>query len=379
MKILNSKRQQGLTLIELMIAMMLGLFIMAGVIGLFINSKQSYRIQESSSRLQENSRFAMFFITKDIRMADYWGCLNTTGSIDNNLNANATYDFFADAIVGEDNNATVDDVLDGTDVITIRGAFGSGAYVTQQPSTTSASIKVEDNSGLNERDIVLITDCIEGDIFQITNDPTVGSAGFDNLIHNTGTGGNPPIDPGNADKPLRKKYDTDAQVYKLNFATYYIKNSAQPSLYRTINGSSEAELVEGVENMQILYGEDTDNDKTPNYYLPAGSALLNMDNVVSVRVSLVMRSREDNITSTNMSYTIPGQAMMVDFAVFSHQQLPFATGCHNNENQFICPQYGHKKSPIRCSISCQLNYAGLANDDWSHWYASDWARRKNGW
>jgi len=309
MKILNSKRQQGLTLIELMIAMMLGLFIMAGVIGLFINSKQSYRIQESSSRLQENSRFAMFFLTKDIRMADYWGCLNTTGSIDNNLNANATYDFFADAIVGEDNNATVDDVLDGTDVITIRGAFGSGAYVTQQPSTPSATIKVEDNSGLTEHDIVLVTDCLEGDIFQITNDPTVGGAGFDNLIHNTGNAGNP--DPGNADKPLRKKYDTDAQIYKLNFATYYIDTSdttSQPSLYRTINGSVPTELVEGVEDMQILYGEDTDNDKTPNYYLEAGNVLLNMDNVVSVRISLVMRSTEENLTSTNMSYTIPGQA-----------------------------------------------------------------------
>jgi len=308
MKTLKIKHQQGMTLIELMIAMVLGLFIMGGIIGLFINSKQSYRIQENSSRLQENSRFAMFFITKDLRMADYWGCLGTTENIDNNLNAHATFDLFTNAIDGENNNATVDLTIDGTDVITIKGAFGSAPYVTQQPATTSASIKVEDDSGLGLHDIVLVTDCLDGDIFQITNDPTVGAAGFDNLIHNTGNAGNPT--PGNADKPLRKKYGTDAQVYKLNFATYSIREnpSGQPSLYRSINGGNASELIEGVENMQILYGEDTDNDKTPNYYLAAGSAGLNMNNVVSIKVSLLMRTVEENLTSQNIPYTIPGQA-----------------------------------------------------------------------
>lgn len=242
-------------------------------------------------------------------MADYWGCLNTTENIDNNLNADATFDLFTDAIDGENNNALVDSVINGTDVITIKGAFGSGIYVTQQPATPSASIKVEDDSDLGLHDIVLVTDCLDGDIFQITNDPTTaGSNGFDNVIHNTGNVGNPV--PGNADKPLRKKYDTDAQVYKLNFATYSIQENpaGQPSLYRSINGGTASELVEGVENMQILYGEDTDNDKTPNYYLPADSVILNMDDVVSIKVSLLMRSADENITSQDIPYTIPGQA-----------------------------------------------------------------------
>jgi len=301
--------QKGLTLIELMIAVVLGIFLTGSITGLFVTSKQSYRIQESSSRLQENSRFAMFFITKDIRMADYWGCLNTTESIDNNLNSAATFDLFTSAIGGENNNASVDSVIDGTDVITIKGAFGSGIYVTQQPATTSASIKLEDDSDLGLHDIVLVTDCLDGDIFQITNDPsTPGSNGFDSIVHNTGNVGNPI--PGNADKPLRKKYDTDAQVYKLNFATYSIQEnpSGQPSLFRSINGANASELVEGIENMQILYGEDTDNDKAPNYYLPADSVILNMDDVVSIKVSLLMRSVEENLTSQNIPYTIPGQA-----------------------------------------------------------------------
>jgi len=47
---------------------------MAGVIQIFLSAKQAYRLQENLSRLQENGRFAMDFITKDVRMAGYAGC-----------------------------------------------------------------------------------------------------------------------------------------------------------------------------------------------------------------------------------------------------------------------------------------------------------------
>ena len=137
--------QQGLSLIELMIAITLGLFITGGLIQLFVNSHQSYRVQENVSRLQENGRFAMSFLIKDIRMADYWGCLRldkdadpASTNISNNLNSNATFDDFTSAIAGEnDNSNTGDDVIDGTDTITIKGAFGSGVYIREIPSSTS--------------------------------------------------------------------------------------------------------------------------------------------------------------------------------------------------------------------------------------------------
>lgn len=58
------QKQKGLTLIELMIAMVLGIILAGSVTGLFVTSKQNYRIQESNSRLQENSRFAMFLSPK---------------------------------------------------------------------------------------------------------------------------------------------------------------------------------------------------------------------------------------------------------------------------------------------------------------------------
>src|SRR5210317_239223 len=69
--------QQGLSLIELMIAIMLSIFITAALITLFVNSKQNYRMNENMSRLQENARFAMSFIARDLRMADYRTCVTS--------------------------------------------------------------------------------------------------------------------------------------------------------------------------------------------------------------------------------------------------------------------------------------------------------------
>ena len=65
--------------------------------------------------------------------------------------------------------------------------------------------------------------------------------------------------------------------------------SGQPALFRSIDGGNAVELVEGVQNLQILYGEDTDNDFVPNYYVPVGS-VADMAQVVAVRVTLTAQT-----------------------------------------------------------------------------------------
>ena len=67
------RTQSGLSLIELMVAITLGLFLLAGVINLFVASRQSYQTQEALARMQEAGRFSMDFITQDLRRAGYWG------------------------------------------------------------------------------------------------------------------------------------------------------------------------------------------------------------------------------------------------------------------------------------------------------------------
>ena len=62
-----------MTLIELMVALAIGAFLMIGAITVFMQSRTTFRITESVSRLQENARFALDVLEPDIRMAHYWG------------------------------------------------------------------------------------------------------------------------------------------------------------------------------------------------------------------------------------------------------------------------------------------------------------------
>ena len=61
--------QLGLSMIELMVAITIGLILSAGIIQIFSNSKNTYRVEESLSRVQESGRLALDFIANDVRMA----------------------------------------------------------------------------------------------------------------------------------------------------------------------------------------------------------------------------------------------------------------------------------------------------------------------
>lgn len=84
----SPNRQQGLTLIEILIALLLGVFLIGGVLEIFVNTKETNRMQEALSRLQENGRFAMEFIGRDMRMASYSFCPRALSSLPVNPLAN---------------------------------------------------------------------------------------------------------------------------------------------------------------------------------------------------------------------------------------------------------------------------------------------------
>ena len=76
----------GLTLVELMVAITIGLIILAAVARLFVTSRSTYTLEEGLARVQESGRFAMEFLSQDIRMAGYAGCnANLSGSQVNNM------------------------------------------------------------------------------------------------------------------------------------------------------------------------------------------------------------------------------------------------------------------------------------------------------
>lgn len=301
---MSSDKQSGFSLVELMIALTIGLLLTAAVLQTFLSMKRSYEFQEEFARLQENGRFAMEFLSKDIRNAGFWGCNGSgLGSIQNHLASQSMASFsFGDDIDGSNGTENgSNSALDESDSILLRTAVDSGINVLDVPATTSAVLKVTENSGLQIGDIVLISDCTEGEIFQISTDPSTGAAGFDNVGHNTGNisqGGTTYV-PGNATQEFQKIYGTDAQVYSASSEEYRIQTRTGADLSSLYKGDHE--LVEGVENLQVLYGEDTDNDGVPNYYAPADHSSLDMDDVVSVRISLLLTSLRDNLTDTPQS------------------------------------------------------------------------------
>lgn len=68
--------QRGLGLIELMIAMTLGLILVLGVSQIFLASKRSFVVQQQLAALQENARFVLTRISRDVRQVGMFGCLD---------------------------------------------------------------------------------------------------------------------------------------------------------------------------------------------------------------------------------------------------------------------------------------------------------------
>ncbi|MDJ0758573.1 MAG: PilW family protein [Woeseiaceae bacterium] len=298
------KKQRGLTLIEIMIALLLGLIITAGMIQVFSSTRQSNRVHDAIARMQETGRMALEVVARDVRMADFWGCAADIANVTNNLNTAGTgfIDFGTGGILGTDGGGLVPDTL------VLRSGINRGILI-QPPfgPATSADVTLPTSNGLSQGDIVLISDCENADIFQITNaDPdSTGLIGHD--TSNAVEPGNVNItDPGCAGANahcLSKVYAADANVFGTQEVSYAIATGSEgePALFR--NG---LEFLDGVENLQILYGEDTDGDFVANYYVPANQ-VVDMLQVISIRFAVVVRSAADRLTDgANQTYAVLG-------------------------------------------------------------------------
>lgn len=314
------ERQRGLSLVELMVAITISLILLTGVVQIFLSSKLSYRLLEATSRVQENGRFAIGFIGDDVRMAGYRGCYrDNPANIEAGINSPTSFNWdYATGIQGNEwtgaawspaLDAIVDgQVVDGTDVVITRGLADDGSNLTAQ--STATQIFADDAGNITNGDIMMVSDCSQSSIFQVTSQAS--AAGVVTINHAAGGA----WVPGNVNANLARVYGTDAQVGRLVTNVYYIGTGASgsPALFRQSTqpgGAMQAqELADDVENMQVLYGEDTDNDDVANRYVTADN-VGDMDDVVSVRISLLVRS-EDNIASTEQTYAYNGEDVDAD-------------------------------------------------------------------
>lgn len=234
------RKQLGFTPIEFMIALTLGGLLTIGMFQVLISTKQVYRMQDNLARVQENGRFALNFIANDIRQAGSRAC------------------FY------EMPDTSSFTVVNGFDNALSANIFVASPGVNQTLSN------------LNQ-----YTDVLE-------------------LGNTTVTAANPLCDQTTIPDPLPVAISNHRVAYSIQ-----INSGQNPALYRsegTLPGTkTNQEIVENVENMQVLYGPDTNGDMTADYYAPAGTPGLDMAKVVSIRVSLMVRSSDNNLISWQSS------------------------------------------------------------------------------
>lgn len=293
-------RERGFTLVELMVALTLSLIILGAITYIVVNSNKSYNTTDSLARLQENARFAMEFIARDLRRAGYMGCANDVDEVKSTLNGGAYgggglainsiegAENLAASTVWKPSNTAVsftNTPVPGSDAIAGRYLdLNNPITVQQQMPNESAVLSVNPGHGLVAGDIIAITDCDGSDIMQLTGVNAAGASasGKDGLVHNAGGG-----TPGNSTQKLGRPYDANSTVLKFNAFSYYVGTNAnnRRALFRkTIAGTEE--LVEGVEDLQILYGEVTGSDRSPTRYSKAPD-VSKWQNVISIRIGLL--------------------------------------------------------------------------------------------
>lgn len=311
----------GFTLVELMIAMLLGLILVGSALAIFTTNKRTYVTTENLGRVQENGRVAFELMSREVREAGGTPCSKKipVANVLNNPGANWWSNWTnpikgyggADDMVTPVIGVGVADRVTGTDGIELKSTFDSGATLVKQPSATSADFQVLDSSGLQPADVVMVCDYRQATILQITGVPN-GTA----VVHSQGAGS-----PGNCSKGMGFPtictvngnpyvYQPNAIIAKLHATRWYIGNNARGgrSLYQNaVNGGVAVaqEVTEGVRDMQLQYLLQGASD----YVAAASVGAGNWKNVIAVRINLTLEGRDKvgtdgKVLSRSLAHTV---------------------------------------------------------------------------
>ena len=256
-------RALGFTLIELMVAMLLGLVVIAGVGSMFLSNQQVYRTNKALSDVQDSARIAFEMMARDIRAAGLSGCENS-GRVANVLKGSNWWANWNNAVMGYGSGQT-DPVagssrLSATDSMMLLGAEASGLSVKTNVEPAGSFTLNESAASLQAGDVILVCDPDHAVLVQLS------SVSGNTLTHDTSGA------PGNCTKDLNYPtvcsstssyvFAPNAQVAKLNAAHWYVgKTSNGSSLYRAAltTGAGGAatvvtsELVRDVTGLSISY------------------------------------------------------------------------------------------------------------------------------
>lgn len=288
MRLINSKRQTGLSLIELMIGIALSLLLILGVTQIFLSSKTTYSSNQALSAVQESGRFAIDILAMDIRNAGYKGqCLTMPV---NHLDGGVA-DIWAvgnEPIHGWENGSpdfVAKDVVSGSDTLFFQFAAGGvdvtgatdNAATVDEITLSPDSRKLSIDSGV----LVLVSDGLACDLFINVSD-------VDNALAKV------PV----PDVNWSHAYNDSFEALPFHNLAYYVAedDDGVPTLYRSrfaadLSDEEDEALVPGIASLNLEYGIDPGvaarqyHNASVKSYVGA-SSVTNWADVLSVKVML---------------------------------------------------------------------------------------------
>ena len=313
----------GASLIELMLALGLGVLVAAGAARLFADSQRAYTLLHGQTRMQESARQALDFIARSVRSAGYLGCRSSPGAVQNTLNGSWDDMFEIDVSVpveafdGTDARGLPDSwtpslpaslaslprrdaggsrkvfgrgrgidmgaVLPLTDVLVLRRVAAPGARIAAQAAPDGYPV-VEDGGelGIDADDFAVISDCRQAALFRVSR--IERGDGVATLVRAAGDGlfGNAlGASLSATDAAYGGALDPEgAAVFGVVTEIYFVARgtgrnnigSAPASLWRKTTTDAPVEMIQGVEDLQVRLGLDGNGDGAVDRYALPGEA-----------------------------------------------------------------------------------------------------------
>ncbi len=310
------RHERGFSIVELMIAMLLGLFVSSVVISIFVSTNRSFAQDQELARMQENARYAMRVLASDLSMVGFWGRVLDPGKINSTLR-----DCDADGSGTECQGEYA-----GTS-LTLDTDCGPGSVTPAPPAwaydvTTPLEILVEASAA----DAGNSFDCIDQDEFHANTDvlviKRVQGQGLASTRADSGDNGKIFLRATGAagmlvDYDHAETATTGANILDWSYVAriYYVQDhfttdgDGIPSLFRkNLGGSAGAAAMQtegggvapGIEYFHVMFGVDTDDpsDGAANVYTSSPSAS-EFDNAVTARIYVLARSLQQDHSYTN--------------------------------------------------------------------------------
>ncbi len=304
--------QNGVSLVEILVSIAVGLFILAGVVQLYATSTQNASMVTGSSSIQENVRFLFSRIEQDVSRAGYAGCLNFNVDAKRitNIATQTTTPVFnaAQFVAGDDNVSTSGKTFDK---MILRYAGNSGRVPVQTVASNQFTVDTTQSHLFNQGDVVVVGDCSSFGVFRVSNAP--GDTG--NIEFATGTYNSAALNVSFSD--ANSIVPTITYLYSGTGAfQYYVATSSAGTavsatcsattpqycaLYRKSSAEANADqLVEGVEAFEVEYGWRNASDGKL-FFANAGS-VSSWDDVDRVRITATLSSPNKTATNEGVDY-----------------------------------------------------------------------------